>query len=281
MHRIRNIIISLCLVFLIILMSASCDQNSKSGFSIIFIDVGQGDSALVNCDGHYMLIDGGPKSAADIVYNVLVDENVTKLDYLIISHMHEDHIGGLKKALSYVSTVEKTLSVESNNDSDDYYDFHSELLIDDCKSIDIPNEGQKYSLGSATIEIIAVGNPSNNENDSLVVLITYGSTSFLFTGDMQYRMEDKISEKYSDNFPITLLKVAHHGAENSTEYRFIRTTKPQYAVISVGSNNRYGHPVEKVLSVLDQAGVKTYRTDRNGTIKVTSDGKNLTITSEK
>lgn len=281
MHRIRNIIISLCLVFLIILMSASCDHNSKSGFSIIFIDVGQGDSALVNCDGHYMLIDGGPKSAADIVYNVLVDENVTKLDYLIISHMHEDHIGGLKKALSYVSTVEKTLSVESNNDSDDYYDFHSELLIDDCKSIDIPNEGQKYSLGSATIEIIAVGNPSNNENDSLVVLITYGSTSFLFTGDMQYRMEDKISEKYSDNFPITLLKVAHHGAENSTEYRFIRTTKPQYAVISVGSNNRYGHPVEKVLSVLDQAGVKTYRTDRNGTIKVTSDGKNLTITSEK
>ena len=262
-------------------MSASCDQNSKSGFSIIFIDVGQGDSALVNCDGHYMLIDGGPKSAADIVYNVLVDENVTKLDYLIISHMHEDHIGGLKKALSYVSTVEKTLSVESNNDSDDYYDFHSELLIDDCKSIDIPNEGQKYSLGSATIEIIAVGNPSNNENDSLVVLITYGSTSFLFTGDMQYRMEDKISDKYSDNFPITLLKVAHHGAENSTEYRFIRTTKPQYAVISVGSNNRYGHPVEKVLSVLDQAGVKTYRTDRNGTIKVTSDGKNLTITSEK
>lgn len=281
MHRIRNIIISLCLVFLIILMSASCDQNSKSEFSIIFIDVGQGDSALVNCDGHYMLIDGGPKSAADIVYNVLVDENVTKLDYLIISHMHEDHIGGLKKALSYVSTVEKTLSVESNNDSDDYYDFHSELLIDDCKSIDIPNEGQKYYLGSATIEIIAVGNPSNNENDSLVVLITYGSTSFLFTGDMQYRMEDKISEKYSDNFPITLLKVAHHGAENSTEYRFIRTTKPQYAVISVGSNNRYGHPVEKVLSVLDQAGVKTYRTDRNGTIKVTSDGKNLTITSEK
>lgn len=114
-----------------------------------------------------------------------------------------------------------------------------------------------------------------------MVLITYGSTTFLFTGDMQYQTEDKISEKYSDNFPVTLLKVAHHGAENSTEYRFVRATSPKYAIISVGAGNRYGHPTEKVLSVLEQADVKTYRTDMNGTITVTSDGKELTIKTEK
>lgn len=285
MHRINKTIIALSLIVLTLLSITSCDtggkSDSKSGFSIKFIDVGQGDAALVSCDGHYMLIDGGPKGAADKVYNALVDEKATKLDYLIVSHMHEDHIGGLQKALSYVSKVSKTLSVESDDDSEEYYDFHSELLTVGCSSIDVPKEGQKFSLGSSTIEIIAVGDPTMNNNESLVVLITYGSTTFLFTGDMQYQTEDKISDKYSDNFPITLLKVAHHGAENSTEYRFVRATSPKYAIISVGGGNRYGHPTEKVLSVLEQADVKTYRTDMNGTITVTSDGKELTIKTEK
>lgn len=289
MRKISKKIIAVSAIILMLLTGSSCGidsmSNSKSddkfGFSIKFIDVGQGDAALVSCDGHYMLIDGGPKSAADKVYNVLVDEKVTCLDYLIISHMHEDHIGGLQKALTYVSEVGKTLSVETDDDSDEYYDFHSELLIDGCSSIEIPKVGQKYSLGSAIIEIIAVGDPTMDENESLIVLVTYGSTTFLFTGDMKYQTEDKISDKYSDNFPVTLLKVAHHGAENSTEYRFVRTTNPKYAIISVGAENRYGHPTEKVLSVLEQAKVKTYRTDLCGTITVTSDGKELTINSEK
>lgn len=281
MRRVSKIIIAISVIVLTLLTATSCSTDSKSDFSVTFIDVGQGDAALVSCDGHYMLIDGGPKGAADKVYNTLVNKNVTKLDYLIISHMHEDHIGGLQKALSYVSEVDKTFSVESDDDSDEYYDFHSELLTDGCSSIDIPKEGQKYSLGSAEIEIIAVGDPTMSENESLVVLVTYGKTTFLFTGDMQYQTEDKIADRYSDNFPITLLKVAHHGAENSTEYRFINATMPKYAVISVGAGNRYGHPTEKVLSVLEQAGVETYRTDMSGTITVTSDGKKLTIETEK
>lgn len=280
MRRVGKIIVAFSLIILTLLTATSCNKR-KSDFTITFIDVGQGDAALVSCDGHYMLIDGGPKGAADKVYNTLVNKNVTKLDYLIISHMHEDHIGGLQKALTYVSEVGKTLSVEADDDSDEYYDFHSELLTDGCSSIDIPKEDQKYSLGSAEIKIIAVGDPTIDDNESLVIRVKYGRTTFLFTGDMQYQTEDKISEKYSDNFPITLLKVAHHGADKSTETRFIRTTMPKYAIISVGAGNRYGHPTEKVLSVLDQANVKTYRTDENGNIIVTSDGKRLTIITEK
>ena len=277
---IKNAIL-IILFALSLLVLTSCGSSSNSYFSITFIDVGQGDAALVSCDGHYMLIDGGPKGAADKVYNTLVNKNVTKLDYLIISHMHEDHIGGLQKVLTYVSTVERTFSVESDDDSEEYYAFHPELLTDGCSSIEIPKEGDKFNLGSATIEIIAVGDPSMSDNESLVVLVTYGETTFLFTGDMQYQTESKIADKYSDNFPITLLKVAHHGAENSTEYRFINATMPKYAVISVGAGNRYGHPTEKVLSVLDQADVETYRTDISGTITVTSDGKTLSINTEK
>lgn len=275
-------------IVLSLLLLVSCESGSSSGslteeadFSITFIDVGQGDAALVSCDGHYMLIDGGPTGAGDDVRNVLMDNNVTKLDYLIISHMHKDHIGGLKKALSYVSMVGKTLSVEGEDDSDEYYDFHVELLADGCNSIDVPKEGERFSLGKATIDVIAVGDPSVNKNDSLVVLITYKKTTFLFTGDMQYPMEGKICDKYSDNFPITLLKVAHHGAEESTEGRFLSATMPRYAVISVGAGNRYGHPTEKVISALEQANVEIFRTDQNGNITVLSDGKKLSIQTEK
>ena len=281
MRQLIKSLIAISWIILILLFSVSCGNNSNSDFSITFIDVGQGDAALVSCDGHHMLIDGGPKGAADKVYNTLVDKDITKLDYLIISHMHKDHMGGLPKALSYISAVGKTLSVEADDDSDEYYDFHSELLTDGCNSIDIPKEGQKYSLGSATIEIIAVGDPSENANNSLVVLVTYGDTTFLFTGDMQYQMESNICDKYKDKFPVTLLKVAHHGAKESTEGRFIRATMPQYAVISVGAGNRYGHPTENVLSVLEQANVKTIRTDESGNITITSDGKELSITTEK
>lgn len=268
-----NFLIAICLTL------SSC--NEKSDFSITFIDVGQGDAALVSCEGHHMLIDGGPKSSEDKVYNLLVDKNVTTLDYLIISHMHEDHIGGLQKALTYVSTVNKTLSVEMDDDADEYYAFHKELLVNGCNSIDIPIKGEEFELGSAIIKVIYVGDPNIDENESLVILITYGQTTFLFTGDINYKAEGIISDEYSNNFPITLLKVSHHGASESTEYRFIRTTEPKYAVISVGKNNIYGHPTEKVLSVLDQAEVKTYRTDLDGTITVTSNGKNLTIKTEK
>ncbi len=282
MRRINKLLIAVGFIILFLLTNTSCGTNSnKSEFSITFIDVGQGDAALVSCDGHHMLIDGGPKGAADKVYNTLVDKNVKKLDFLIISHMHEDHIGGLQKALTCVSNVGKALSVESDDDSEEYYDFHSELLTDGCSSIEVPKEGQKYSLGSAEIEVVDVGDPTMEENASLVILIKYGSTSFLFTGDMEYQAERRLTEKYSDHFPVTLLKVAHHGAENSTEIRFIRTTEPDYAIISVGAGNRYGHPTEKVLSVLDQANVKTYRTDINGSITVISDGKKLTIKTEK
>ena len=333
MHKVIRKLGLFGLVILVCFTLVSCDSfrergiipdrtvpQHKSGFSITFIDVGQGDAALVSCDGHYMLVDGGPKSGGTKVAEVLDSQNIKELDYLIISHMHEDHIGGLDEALRHITKVGKAFSVQTYHDSKAFRDFSSELRqVDGCKTIEIPQVGQEYKLGSAKIEIMAVGNPNDNilesgdpeeydpedddseeykkkrvSNNSLVILVTYKNTSFLFTGDMPFEMEDEFVDKYSQRYaqresdinslnpPIILLKVSHHGSGLSTKYRFLDMLLPQYAIISVGEGNRYGHPSESVLSILRDARVdKVYRTDQDGTITVRSDGKNLTFDTEK
>lgn len=279
LKRIIAIIVLLC----ISITFSSCGFNNASDFSITFIDVGQGDAALVSCDGHFMLIDAGPKEYEDKVYNTLADNNITHLDILAISHMHEDHIGGLAKALTYATTIDLAISVSDYDKSNTFKDFYKELGIDGCNKITVPKEGDKYALGSASIEIVATGDCSEDENISMVILIKHGKNTFLFTGDMPGNkggMEEKMCDKYSDNFPVTLLKVSHHGSNSSTTIRFLRMLMPRYAIISVGENNRYGHPTEQTLSRLKQADVKTYRTDESGSITVISNGSSLEFRTE-
>lgn len=284
MYKIGKRIAVAIIVFCFILLLTSCSSGNSSNFSITFIDVGQGDAALVSCDGHYMLVDGGPKGTGEKVYSTLVDNKVTHLDILAISHMDADHIGGLAKALTYATTIDLVLSITDHDNSNTFDDLSRELSINGS-SIAVPKENDKYTLGSAEVEIIAVGDPSIR-NDSLIILVTYGKDKFLFTGDMEHNMEKKLCEKYHDNFPISLLKVSHHGSDGKDEYttitsiEFLRMLMPKYAVISVGENNQYGHPSEQTLSRLEQADVKIYRTDIDGTIVVTSNGSNLNFKTE-
>lgn len=296
MYKIRRRIAAVIIVFCFILLLSSCSSGNPSNFSITFIDVGQGDAALVSCDGHYMLVDGGPKGAGEKVYNTLVDNKVTHLDILAISHLDTDHIGGLVKALTYATKTDLVLSItdhyvsnafDDHDDSKTFNDLSHELSINGS-SITVPKESDKYTLGSAKVEIIAVGDPSIR-NDSLIILVTYGKDKFLFTGDMTHNMEINLCEKYHDNFPISLLKVSHHGSagkDDNTEISSIRfldmlKLNYKYAVISVGENNSYGHPHEQTLSRLEQEDVKVYRTDIDGTIVVTSNGSALNFKTEK
>lgn len=272
------LILALCL--------CACSGSARSStFSILFIDVGQGDSALVECDGHYMLIDGGVKAAGDKVYNALEENKIQRLDFLVISHLHEDHYGGLTKALSYATQIDVTLSNSTHSATKSFRDMEHQLGINGSR-ITVPREGDKYKLESAEIEVIDVS--SAEENDSLVLLITYGKTRFLFTGDIedvaQTRIADKYENEQDDAYKIDLIKMPHHGSsspnsDNGTGslYRFIRTFMPDYAVISVGTGNLYGHPHQVTLDLLEDADVKIYRTDKNGDILVKSDGKNLFI----
>ena len=249
-----------------------------STFNIHFIDVGQADAALVECDGHYMLIDGGNKGDSSLIYTVLKNAKVEKLDIVVATHAHEDHVGGIPGAYNY-TTADLTLCPVTAFDTDAFRDFKKYA---DSKSggITVPSVGDKYTLGSATIEILGVNSTSDANSCSIVLMITYGETKFLFTGDAEREAEQVILDSGAA-LAADVLKVGHHGSENSTTYPFLREIMPKYAVISVGEDNSYGHPTDNTLSRLRDADVKVYRTDMQGDIYCTSDGKTVTMSVEK
>lgn len=275
------------LTIILLVLSALClcacsnaKPESTSTFSIRFIDVGQGDAALVECDGRYMLIDGGDESAGEKVYSVLEEQGIQHLDILAISHMDADHIGGLAKAVTYASKIDLTIANSSYGQTATFRKVEYELGINGAR-ITVPDVGDKYQFGSAEIEVIDVA--SSSKNDSLVLLITYGKTKFLFTGDIEDEAQTRISDKYENEkdeaYKLDLIKMPHHGS--NILYRFIRTFMPDYAVISVGKENMYSHPSEETLERLEDANVKVYRTDMNGDIIVHSDGESLLIECER
>ncbi len=284
----KRVLACICILAIIVVLCACSTNKNDSILSVEFIDVGQGDSALVECDGHYMLIDGGDVQAGDKVYQVLEEKGIQKLDILAISHLHEDHYGGLIKALTYASSIEKTICNSKESNSDRFVSLEQQLSINDSE-IEIPKEGDIYKLGGANVEVIDVS--SDEPNDSLVLLVTYGDTRFLFTGDIQYSGQKRIIEKYAkgsnSTFKVDVLKMPHHGswgpvgANDNDLNRLINTFEPEYAVISVGDGNRYGHPHRETLDLLEQAQVKVYRTDKDGDIIVRSDGKTINFETSK
>ena len=251
----------------------------NSTFEIHFIDVGQADAALVLCDGKAMLIDGGNAEDSSLLYTYLKNHNISHLDYVIGTHAHEDHIGGLAGALNYAS-VGTAYCPATSYDTKAFGNF-VKALDKHGVSITVPSTGDSFTLGSAACTILAVNTDSSDPNNTSIVLrIVYGDTSFLFTGDAERVVEQAILNRGA-NINSTVLKVGHHGSESSTSYVWLREIMPQYAVISVGKDNSYGHPTEEVLSRLRDAEVKTFRTDLQGDIICVSDGKNVTFTVER
>lgn len=275
--RVLALGVLLCMIAILVLGNY---LYHKAAFSIRFIDVGQGDAALVECDGHYMLIDGGDITAGDKVYQTLKEQGVRKLDILVISHLHLDHMGGLAKALTQTASVGVTLSNANHADREVFRNLERELHANGSK-ITIPAIGDTYQLGSAIVEVLDVS--AAEENDSLVLMISYGDTRFLFTGDIEEAAQTRICDRYekeSDElYDIDLIKMPHHGSYTGTLYRFLRTFMPEYAVISAGAGNDYGHPHGRTLELLenDSRTFEVYRTDRDGDIVVKSDGKWLFV----
>lgn len=264
----------LCLSLAILPCAASAVGQTGGNLQIVFIDVGQADAALVRCGGQAMLIDGGNAADSNTMYAVMQKYGIQTLDYVIGTHAHEDHIGGIAGALNY-ATVKTTYCPVTDYDSKAFQNFKK--AVENCGSaITVPNTGDSFTLGDAVCTILAVNTTSDTNNTSIVLRIVYGDTSFLFTGDAERDTEQAILARGTD-VRSTVLKVGHHGSETSTSYLWLREVDPTYAVISVGKGNSYGHPTEAVLSRLRDAEVTTFRTDMQGDITCTSDGKKVTF----
>lgn len=250
--------------------------NAESGLEIHFLDVGQADAAILMCDGEVMMIDGGNPGDSSFIYSYLKNIlQITHIDYMIASHPHEDHIGGLSGALN-ACTVGKVYSPVLEYDSRAFRSL-KKYTEKQGLELNIPVHGESFQLGSAEVQILGPLRVYTSMNDqSIIVRIVYGETSFLFCGDAEWDAEhDLVDSGYC--LDSTLIKAGHHGSETSSCYVFIREVMPEYAVISVGEGNSYGHPSEATLSRFRDAGVEVHRTDVEGTIICHSNGEMLTF----
>lgn len=268
------LLIVLVAVALLIWQSAEGRKNTVNvpmdGLYVHYIDVGQGDSELVCCNGEYMLIDAGEPDASDAVLEYLDALGIDRLDYLVCTHGHSDHCGGLDAVVESLE-VETVFTSPYAGDSPSYEIF-TDAVYDAGLELTVPVLGESYRLGEASFSFIGPLEDYDNLNDdSLVMRLEYGDTSFLFTGDMTSKAEKDLINDGAD-LRCDVLKVGHHGSSGSSCYQFLYEAQPGIGVISCEKGNSYGHPHEETLSRLNDADVTVYRTDLEGSIVIFSDG---------
>ena len=254
---------------------------SGNGLTVHFIDVGQADCALLECDGEFMVIDGGNVEDGQLVVSYLKQMRVESLSAVVCSHAHEDHVGGLPAVLS-VFDAETVYAPVTEYDTKVFRDF-VEKTENRAGAITVPDPGHQFTLGSATCTVLGPVQEYEDPNHTSIVLkVTYGDSDFLFTGDCEVGPENDMIDYWGEDFDWTaeVLKVGHHGSDTSSGYRFVYEVNPVYGVISVGEGNKYGHPCEEPLSRLKDAGVLIFRTDYLGHVIATTDGSEISFTWE-
>ena len=256
--------------------SGGQDAQKLPGMTLTMLDVGQGLSLLIEEDGRYMLYDGGGRSASSYIVSYLLSRGVKELDMVAVSHYDEDHMAGLIGVMKNFPV--KTLLRPEYRISGKLYDSFQEAAEESgCTQI-FPGLGDSYSLGNARIEVIG---PTDYEDDmennrSLSLKLSYGGNSFVCFGDTEARMEAKIIKSGVD-ISADLYVVSHHGSGSSSSKNFVKAIAPAYAFISVGEGNASGHPAEKTLKTLENAGCKVYRTDLSGEVSAVFKGSGIEI----
>ena len=249
---------------------------SGDGLTVHFLDVGQADSALLECGGEFMLIDGGNVDDGRMVVSYLDQMGVEELKAVVCTHAHEDHVGGLASVLSVYPTkaVYSPTATYSSRAFDNFMHYVDQQRLE----ITYPVPGDGFMLGEAEVTVLGPVKDYAETNDtSIVMKVVYGNTSFLFTGDMEREAENDMLD-YGMDVKADVLKVGHHGSDTSTSYRFLYEVDPAYAVISCGRGNSYGHPHKEPMERLRQQGATIFRTDEMGTVVAVTDGNEIAFT---
>lgn len=260
--------------------SSTDNSDYKNDLIVHFIDVGQGDGIFIQFpNGETSLIDGGPRISSEKLIAYLKSLNVNKIDYLIVTHPHEDHIGGLPEVIN-------------NFEVGNIYmpDITANTVIFEDLLKEIKSKGLKITIGKGGDEILNTEGlkyeilaPNDNEysetnNFSIVTKITFKESSFIFTGDAELESERDILE-HGYNLSSDVIKIGHHGGSTSTTEEFLDKVNPEYAVISCGANNTYGHPHRETIDKLNKHNINILRTDELGSITISSDGENIQVIS--
>ena len=243
-------------------------DGQDAAFQMHFIDVGQALSVLVECDGQFMLYDGGNVDDGSLVVSYLQSQGVEQLEYVFCSHAHEDHVGGLAAALAYFPAyhVYSPVTEASTKCFKDFVKYTQQQNL----QVEVPAVGTQWALGSATVTMLGPVAQYDDTNDTSIVLrIDYGATSFLLTGDMEADAERDLVNSGA-NLKVDVLQVGHHGSSTSTSYVFLNAVLPEMGIISCGVNNKYGHPHEETLSILRDAKVDVLQVGHHGSSTSTS-----------
>lgn len=251
--------------------------------SVHFIDVGQGDSILLVADGQTALIDAGENGRGAIVLDYLQSVGIDKIDLLMMSHPHSDHIGGMDEVIRSVDIGRIVMPrlPDSQVPTTKTYTEVLEAIADKGAKITASKVGMELELGKGSFTVLSPGKEYEDLNDtSLVVRFDYGNKSFLFTGDAETPVESQLLQEEAA-LSADVLKLGHHGSRTSTSKRFYQAVDPEYCVIQVGDGNDYGHPHEKTLNTIATNDAKVYRNDFQGTIVFTIQDGEMTVQTEK
>lgn len=281
---IRKIYMLVCIIISAVLLCACSyvmeDADYSNSFNIHFLDVGQGDSIFIEIpNGETMLIDSGENGLGEDIIDYIEGKNHNTIDYLVATHPHSDHIGSMAYIVENFDIGKIYMPKVSTNTKT----FENLLTSIDDKKLKISEAKAGVTIAdndTFTAQILAPTeiDENNLNNCSAVIKVTYGETSFLFTGDAEMEELEEIDADLSAD----VLKVGHHGSRTSTNEEFMEKVSPSKAVISVGKDNPYNHPHQEVLDILEQYTDEIYRTDKDKTIVMRSTGDEIIVeTREK
>lgn len=258
-------------------MATSTSSEVTGNLTVDFIDVGQADSILITNNNESMLIDAGNNEDGEDVVKYLENKGIKKLNYVVGTHPHEDHIGGLDDVINSDIQIENILMPKITTTTKTFEDV-LDAIENKGLTVEAPSKGYEFKIGEANCKVMtdSIIDKDNLNISSIVIRLTFGNNSFLFMGDSEEENEKTISWPKTD-----VLKVGHHGSNTSSSEKFLNEVSPKYAVIMAGEGNSYGLPKDEIVKRIESLGTTIYRTDKNGTIEMISDGNEIKITTEK